>query len=460
MAYARPEYGLPEARLKNCYLEASPAGPTEAARLPRPGLSSYLDLGTGPIRLQAQADGAFSGDVFRVSGAGLYRGSSAIYSPLATTGSARAALSGKQLALVCGGTLYVYDGTTVTPVSYYVDGVNYAPQTDQPLPAYDDVVYLSGRFYFLRSGSDIWDFSEIADATKIQGLSFESAEAKPDPDIGAAVLASQVFFFGTQSVEPFYQTGNTDAPLQAAQGYEYTRGCISQASIIIADNAIFWVGDDRKVYRTSNVPQRVSDYGVEERLRACTDPANISGLRVTIDGHELIIVNIPGQTSFAYDISTSQWAEWGSYGRATFRCQNAIVLGGICYLGDDTTGQVWMLDVNASDDNGDPIEKVISGGLLCKGGAIPNFNVMLQCVRGVGLADQSDPTVDMRYSDDGGRTWSNWLSASLGKQGQYDVKAIWRRLGLIKSPGRAFEWRSTDSVRFVASGATYNVVQP
>jgi hypothetical protein len=41
----------------------------------------------------------------------------------------------------------------------------------------------------------------------------------------------------------------------------------------------------------------------------------------------------------------------------------------------------------------------------------------------------SDPQVMLRFSDDGGHTWSNEHWKSMGKIGRYGYRTIWRRLG-------------------------------
>jgi hypothetical protein len=41
----------------------------------------------------------------------------------------------------------------------------------------------------------------------------------------------------------------------------------------------------------------------------------------------------------------------------------------------------------------------------------------------------SDPQAMLRWSDDGGATWSNEHARAIGRIGEYDRKAIWRSLG-------------------------------
>ena len=61
----------------------------------------------------------------------------------------------------------------------------------------------------------------------------------------------------------------------------------------------------------------------------------------------------------------------------------------------------------------------------------------------------------MRYSNDGGHTWSSEKWASLGKIGETRRRAQWRRLGSARD--RVFEVTITDPVKRVLLGATLDV---
>lgn len=65
-----------------------------------------------------------------------------------------------------------------------------------------------------------------------------------------------------------------------------------------------------------------------------------------------------------------------------------------------------------------------------------------------------DPQVMLRWSDDGGHTWSNEHWVSMGRIGQYSTRAIWRRLGMtLKLRDRVYEVSGTDPVKIDIVGA-------
>jgi hypothetical protein len=65
-----------------------------------------------------------------------------------------------------------------------------------------------------------------------------------------------------------------------------------------------------------------------------------------------------------------------------------------------------------------------------------------------------DPEVMLRWSDDGGHTWSNEHWSSLGKIGAYGHRVFWRRLGMtLKLRDRVYELSGTDPVKIAIVGA-------
>lgn len=446
-AYGRKDYGLAETRLVNLFVEATPSGPAKDARLPRPGLTQAYSVGAGPIWGAYRAAGVFGGARFTLSGNSVYR-EHALLGSAVSDRRARWAASKTQLVLVTGGKAYCYDGTAFSQI------------LDPDLPAVAEVVYVASRFYYLQLNSDIWWFSALNDATSIDGLAFATADEAPDASIAAAVLSDEVWFFGEESVEPWYQTGDPNNPLQRAQGRTYTRGCAAQQSLVKIDNTLFFLDSNRTVCRAGTVAQRISTHGVEARLRACTAINDVTAFPVYLDGHPLYVLNIPGQTSFAYDVSTDSWSEWQSYGQATFRARSACTMNGMTYLGDAASGTVWLLDPAAATDGADPIERIASCTVLSSSGSIRCDSIALQTTPGGGVADGTDPLVQMRYSDDGGRTWTDWIERSLGVIGDYTDHPVWKKLGSVNAPGRTFEFRVSDPISCVFAGVVMNERRP
>jgi hypothetical protein len=73
---------------------------------------------------------------------------------------------------------------------------------------------------------------------------------------------------------------------------------------------------------------------------------------------------------------------------------------------------------------------------------------------GQATATAKDPQVMLRWSDDGGHTWSNEHWRSMGLVGQWGRRVIWRRLGMtLKLRDRVYEVSGTDPIKIAIMGA-------
>ena len=85
---------------------------------------------------------------------------------------------------------------------------------------------------------------------------------------------------------------------------------------------------------------------------------------------------------------------------------------------------------------------------------VPFVPPMMLSTIGYPAAPGYDPQVMLRWSDDGGHTYSNEHWVSIGKIGEYYRRAIWRRLGMtLKLRDRVYEVSATDPVKIAIMGA-------
>lgn len=124
-------------------------------------------------------------------------------------------------------------------------------------------------------------------------------------------------------------------------------------------------------------------------------------------------------------------------------------------VGDWEDGRLYALDLDTYTDDGGPIRRVRATiGDDNEMREIIYHALQLDIEAGVGLVDGqgSEPHMMLRWSDDGGHTWSNTHVAPMGRLGEYARRCIWRRLG--KGRQRVWEISITDPVRAVVMGAT------
>ena len=453
--YGRSRVNLPQTRLVNAYIEKSSGGPSNVIRTTRPGLTRQYTLGTGPILAIFQQPGLFSGDVFTISGTGFYRNETFIGEVAYSQNPQMAAANGL-MAIVSGGALYIYDGVTLTQQMHFDD--NYSP-----LLPFSGVCVLYNIFLYPVIGSDQFFFSSVGNPAIINAANFSTAQTAPDQILYMSVLAEEVYIFGETSIEIWNFTGALTAPFALSVGRTYARGCAAGASVVKLDNSLFWIADNLVVYKTTQVPFRISTSFIEDRLRkAGTNFSQMTAFTVNIEGHVQYVINLPSiNESYAYDCQTNEWSRWGSqygldYDPGMFMGALTAGQGEYVYVGSAIDGRIWIFDTETHLDDTTHIQVVVSGAMWTDGGVIKNTNVSLHCVRGVATQATPDPIVEMRYSDDGGRTFTSWMRGHLGTVGNYNYKATWRSLGIIKQPGRLFEFMVADNVNTTIEGASFN----
>ena len=459
-AYGRPRVGLPPMRLVNAYVESTTGGPQADARLTRPGLTRVYDLGdlsdkSSTVRAMFQQPGLFNGDLFTIVNNTLFRNNLSI-GTLAYGVAPQMAAADNFLAIVSGGALYVYNGNTLTEITLFSDGVTL-------LPTFSSVAVLYSIFVYTVAGSDQFYFSNPGEPSTIQLLNYSAAQTAPDQIVQVKVLAEQLYFFGQTSTEKWNYVGTNAAPFQLSQGQTYARGCASQNSVCLLDNSLFWIGEDLTIYRSGGVPQRVSTSYIEDRLRAASGSiAQTNCCTFNAEGHVYYVVNLVGiGESYAYDVQTGEWARWGTIVPGSD--EPGVWLGGYAagygasiMIGSYKDGRIFQLDPNNKTDDGQNIQVIVSAAAYITEGRVKNSSVVLQGVRGVGTEACPTPKVLMRYSDDGGREWSSWLTGNLGEIGKYRYKTVWRALGLVEPPGRIFEFSVSDPVNVAFEGLAAN----
>lgn len=435
-----------DSRIVNMYFEPTPDGPSRDARFGRPGLVVAAERGGGPVT----ANFDWQGFNFTVSGNSVWRDNENIGFVLAGDDT-RYATSDTEIVIVTGGRAYYVTTTDVTPIS----------DTDLPDPVIDVIQRTNGRFVYL--GADgRWYYSEVGDARTIDPLSFNTADQAPDNLMAAINVGDSFVLFGKNSGEWWYDTGDNDAPFQRSNGRAYRKGLAARQTLVEADNAGFFLGSDRVVYRMAADPQRVSTYDIEDAIRRVPDAdlPDAWAFSTYFGGHTWYVLSLPGQSTWAFDISQNKWQEWKTWNKPNFRVRTAN--GAV--LGDQYSGKIMSFDQHVYTDVDDPLERVIGVYLPVKSGNAKNWNLMLGALRGVGLPTGygSQPVVEMRYSDGDGRVWSNWMEAPLGVMGDFGegAKAIWDQLGSVKAPGRLYEFRVTDPVEFTPYIVKYNEVRP
>jgi hypothetical protein len=459
--YVARSVNAADARMVNLFPEIVPEGGKEPAFLNRcPGLKYENAVGAGPIR------GLWSTTsyLYVASGQSFYKLNSTTGTPvrlgdISGTGPVSIADNGTQLFIACGAFGYIYNQTTNV----------FARITDPDFPGATTVTYLDGYFVFNEPNSQkIW-ISQLLDGTSVDPLDFASAEGSPDGVVGILNDHKELWVFGTDTTEVWYNAGTADFPLQPIQGAFNEIGCSSPWSIAKLDNSVFWLGKDPRgkgmIYRADGYKGvRVSTHAVEWQIQQYDTLSDAVAYTYQQDGHAFYVLNFPSaDTTWVYDAATKAWHERAGWKNGSFtrhRANNQTNFQGNTVVGDYQTGTLYTFDLNVYADNGQTQRWLRSWRALSTGqnnlNRTAQHNLQLDLETGVGLnlGQGDDPEVMLRWSDDGGHTWSNEHWVKVGKIGQYGRRAIWRRLGMTeKIRDRVYEVSMTDPVKTAIMGA-------
>lgn len=446
-----------ENRLINLYAEQVHEGGKEPGFLSRcPGLRLMTTVGIGPIRGAIRVNTT----AYVVSGSELYKITSAYVSTLIGTipGSdfASMAFNGVQIFIACNPKGYIYN--TVTAVL--------AEITDEDFPGAVTVDYLDGYFVFNQPDSQkVW-VTSLLDGTAIDPLEFASAEGNPDNLIAVKVDHREAWLFGENSIEIYYNSGALDFPLARIQGAFIEIGCLAPYSVARLDNSLFWLGSDARgsgiVYRANGYTGvRVSDHSVEDAIQSMSLMSDAIAYSYQQFGHSFYVLTFPtGNRTFVYDVSTSLWHERAGFSNGEFyrhRSQYQFVLNEKVHVGDYLTGAIYTFDSDLYADNGSAQKWLRSWRALPPAKntlkRLIHNQLQLDCEAGVGInfGQGEEAFVILRWSDDGGHTWSNEHIKSLGRLGEYANKVTWKRLGMSRD--RIYEISGTDPNKIAIMGA-------
>jgi len=463
-AYVARSVNAADNRMVNLFPEIVPEGGLEPAFLQRaPGLRFLQYVGTGPIR-GLWAHQTRTPDFYVVSGDKFYKltGLDATPQLLGTvggTGPVSIADNGTQLFIAAGATGYIYNEATDV----------FAQITDPDFPGATTVAYLDGYFVFNEPNSQrIW-VTALLDGTSVDPLDFASAEGSPDGVSCIIADHRELWVFGTDSTEVWYNSGNADFPLSRIQGAFNEIGCAAPFSAAKMDNQIYWLGQDARggpmVYKASGyVGQRVSTHAVEWQMQQYADVSDAVAYTYQQDGHNFYVLNFPSaNTTWVYDASTQAWHERAGFVNGEFtrhRANNQCNFQNRTIVGDYETAAIYELDLETYADHDQPQRWLRSWRALPTGQnnlkrtAHHTLQVMMESGVGLVSGQGSDPQVMLRWSDDGGHTWSNEHWVTIGKIGQYGEHVKWHRLGMtMKLRDRVYELSMTDPVKVAIMGA-------
>lgn len=439
-------------RVVNLYFEpAKGESKTEGALYSTPGLKLFATIGASPIYGMHTMNGL----LYVVSGNNVYTidqygGATDLGSMGTVSDVVIMADNGTHVAITLeSGAAYLADATTLTQI------------TDGDFPSVGSVTVLDYYGIFNKLNTTQYYISDLNDLTSYTATNFASAEASPDLLVRVFAFNDEVWLFGERTIEVHYNTGSGEFPFTPRQNATVQRGCAAKRSVAQEDNTIFWLGEDRMVYRAQGyLPKRISTHAIEQQLQGYTTVSDAEAFIYTQDGHKFYVLTFPTElVTWVYDIATGLWHQRQSFEEGRWRATSHAFIYNKNLVGDFETGKIYELDLETYTDNGTTLERIFTfSPVFMNDNRIIFSSFKVDFDSGVGTASGQgeNPQAMMKFSDDGGNTWSSELFRDIGKMGKYQRRAIWRRLGQARQ--RVFEVKVTDPVEVNVTGAYINEI--
>ena len=401
------------------------------------------------------------------------------------------------------GTYTVSASQTVGSITMY--GLNFSvlPSNDGAFTGANSVDIVDNYFIYNNPGTQQWGSSDLL-STISSSTSYAFKDGAPDKLVALIVDHREVYLMGEASSEVWTDVGAVPFPFQRIPGTSTQQGIVAQFSLVRLGNSFAYVsrnnrGQGQIMQMEGYVPKRISTHAVEATL---TNQyiSDAIGWTYQLEGHEIYVITFPTlNLTWAYDSTTDMWHKWlytandGTYQRHRGNC--SAVFQGLVMVGDYANGKIYSLDKQNYTDNGQNIRRVRRAPHLVSDLQRQYFDeLQIQFQPGVGTTGLSQPNSDvyigtnyiiypmatfvigpnqsfvlgtkanvsinstttlpqamLRWSNDGGSTWSREYWVSIGQLGKYRNRAIWRRLGTARD--RIFEVAITDPVNAVIISA-------
>ncbi len=451
--------------LINWYCEQvdSPAPTNQVVYLPTPGVETRITVPEAPIRAMFVVSASQDANerAFFVAGRKFYEFfadfSTTLRGTLSAVGMNPATISyngegGGQLLITSGDLADVYDldADTLTPIA--------------GLSAFQGGM-LDGYGLALDQLTSTLFLSDLLDLSTWDPTQFAQRSIAPDPWRAMAVLYPRIYLFGSQTTEVWYDAGAFPFPFAPVQGILIQEGIAAPFSLTVADSALYWLahnneGTARFLKTTGYRPEVISTKAVEAQISRYAEEGRIDDAiswTYQLDGHTFYLTNFPSQgVTWCYDTDLPKEMAWHKRNTwisedaepSALRAQYHVHVFGAHLVGDRETGTIFELrNSYGLDVDERPIRRVRRTPLLQEQQQwvfYQSLQVFLQSGLGLSTGQGSNPLMTLRWSDDGGQTWSNFYRVGAGRQGDRKKRTLWRRLG--RSRSRVFELSVSDPI--------------
>ena len=284
----------------------------------------------------------------------------------------------------------------------------------------------------------------------------------------------ELWLVGERTSEVWYQSGGQNFAFSRIPGVGPQIGCSAKHSIARVGSALIWLarneqGENMIVMTEQYSWKRISNHAVEHAISQYPLVSDAIGYGYEDEGHLFYVLIFPtADKTWCFDATATEnlgkmcWHErlsfdpnLGVYHR--HRSNYFMNLQNLRLVGDYQTGQIHQMSRQFYTDNGAPLRAQRRAKHVWEKAErtrVFQSSLQIEFTPGVGLqvGQGSNPQVMVRWSNDGGFTWSNEYWLPIGAAGQTRNRARINRMGEARD--RVYEINFSDPTPRDVIGAT------
>jgi len=354
---------------------------------------------------------------------------------------------GKNLIITGIDGQFIFDGTEVKAI------------TDSNIVGSTANGFINSRIIYTNPLTELFVLANVNDPGTASGLNASSADSKPDKLVRAYPFKQNVYMFGERTVEPFWNSGVGNPPLDRIDGQIFEIGLDAIHSVANTDQFMYWLGDDKAIYQAvGGQRQRISTTAISHAIAGYSRTDDAIAFTYTLEGMNFYAISFPtANRTWCLNEGLGQkgWFELSSgKNDGVYQGSSLISVYGKNFAADSTNGNLYELDIDTFTNNGEVIQRrritgSVNGSLLdAPGSRVQMSRIEFIMEKGVGLitGQGEDPQIMIDISRDGGRSWFSEGFVRIGRLGETQLRV--ELYSLISDYDFIFRITTSDAVPY------------
>ncbi len=349
--------------------------------------------------------------------------------------------------------------------------------TDPGVVPADRLLFIEGWILANQTGTRTFICSGPTPYTQtFPGSFFALKDSSTDNLITLYEMNREAWMIGERTSEVWYNNEgqNNNFPFSRVPGVGPQIGCSAKHSITRMNTSLVWLAKNEQgenvVIKSSQYDWvRISNHAIETAIASYPLVSDAIGFSYEEGGHSFYVLVFPtADQTWVYDDTATAHLQkpcWhqrlsfdpmaGQYHRDRSNC--FMNMQDLRLVGDYQSGQIHQMSRAYYTDAGYPLRAQRRCKHIWKDNdrtRVSQSSLQIEFTPGVGLqsGQGSSPQAMLRWSNDGGFTWSNEYWRSIGAAGATRNRAKWNRLGRARD--RIYEVNMSDPVPRDIIGAT------